>query len=199
MSRQECGDLPRLIVEYLIAKYFEGGYGQLTPTRVMKLLAAALFINPDAKDLVEVIDVHELAHCFRYRIYKYPVYSQVVFEAIRELHDAGRIGIRPIGVGYEIIKGINFRRSESIIADLESGQYSRYGRWEGLIDRINNAIKRFGSFSARELKEYLYEKLGVSTLYIESGIDLIDYVNMIKKMREEGRKISEEERFIIEL
>ncbi|GAB6943434.1 hypothetical protein [Vulcanisaeta sp. JCM 14467] len=205
VSRRECGDLPRLIVEYLIARCLEEGYGPLTPMNVVRLLAAALFINPDAKDLVEAIDVHELARCFMYRVYKYPVYSQVVIEAIKELWRDGRVEVRLVpvlengGVTQVIDRGVRFRGSREVIADLENGQYTRYGGWEGLIDRINNAINRFGSYSTRKFRKYLHEKLGISTLYIESGADLIKYVGLIRRMREEGKKVSEEDRFIVEL
>ncbi len=94
-ARVECGDLPKLVVEYLIARYFERWDAQLTPTRVMKLLAAALFINPPSTG--GDIDIHELAYCFGYRIYKYPVYSQVVMESLNELRrEGGRIATKSV-------------------------------------------------------------------------------------------------------
>ena len=91
-ARSERSDLLRLVVEYLIARYFERWGASITRTKLMKLLAAALFINPDTKE----IDIHELAHCFKYGIYKYSVYSPVVNEVIKELD---REAVSPLGLG----------------------------------------------------------------------------------------------------
>ena len=191
-ARNECGDLPRLIVEYLIARYF-GRWGvSITRTKIMKLLAAALFINSDTRE----IDIHGLAHCFKYRIYKYPVYSPVVNEAVKELGREGRITVRvrhgidaDVHVLVLIMRGERWRGSGDVLEDLRRGQY---GEWESLIGRINRFVDKYGPLNARELRDDIYEVFAITPSIIESGHDLVDYLRDVREAREVRKEVPED-------
>ena len=198
-AKSECGGLPRLIVEYLIARYFERWGASITRTKLMKLLAAALFINPDTKE----IDIHELARCFKYRIYKYPVYSPVVNEAIKELDREGRITVRvrhridaDVHLLVLIVRGEHWRGSRDVLEDLRRGQY---GEWESLIGRIDRFVDKYGPLNAGELRDDIYEIFAITPSIIGSGHDLVDYLRDVKEAREVGRKVPEDRLYHFEL
>lgn len=189
----------RLVVEYLIARYFERWGASITRTKIMKLLAAALFINPDIRE----IDIRGLAHCFKYGIYEYPVYSPVVNEAIKELGREGRVTVRvrrgidaDVYVLVLIMRGGHWRGGREVLEDLRRGQY---GGWESLIGRINRFVDEYGPLNARELRDDIYGIFAITPSIIESGHDLVDYLRDVRETRETGKKVPEDRLYHFEL